>query len=370
MKSNSKFLGVLLAASVLSTAALKADDKPATTNAPAAAGAKLDDLFPDPVIAKGTGFEIKRSQLDEAISGVRSAAAARGRELTPADLSAIERSSFDHLLEVQLLKAKATADDKAKATVEADKRFAIIKKRAPSQEALDRQLKVMNLTEETLRGRLIEEATAEQVLRDKVKVTDDQVRKYYDDNPSQFEEPEMVDASHILLMTVDPKTGKALPDDEKKAKLKQAEDLLKRAKGGEDFAKLASQYSEDPGSKENGGKYVFPRGRMVKEFEAAAFTLQTNQISDIVTTQYGYHIIKLNEKIPAKKLEFDKVKTDVRTALESQAMEKILPDVTDKLKKDANVQILDAELKTLMETKTEMPGAPGALPSSLPPQTK
>jgi parvulin-like peptidyl-prolyl isomerase len=109
---------------------------------------------------------------------------------------------------------------------------------------------------------------------------------------------------------------------------------------------------------------------MVKEFEAAAFTLQTNQISDIVTTQYGYHIIKLNEKIPAKKLEFDKVKTDVRTALESQAMEKILPDVTDKLKKDANVQILDAELKTLMETKTEMPGAPGALPSSLPPQTK
>ncbi len=356
MKSHRKILGVLLAASVLSTAALKADDKPVTSTAAPIA----PDLFPDPTIAKGKGFEIKRSQLDEAISGVRSAAAARGKELTQADLPLIEKSSFEHLLEVQLLKAKATDADKTKATVEADKRLAIIKKRAPSEEALVKQLKVMNLTEDGLRARLIEEATAEQVLRDKITVTDDQVKKYFEDNPSQFEEPEMVDASHILFMTVDPKSGKPISDDEKKAQKRKADDVLKRAKAGEDFAKLAKDYSEDPGSKENGGKYIFPRGRMVKEFEAAAFSMQTNQISDIVVTQYGYHIIKLNEKIPAKKLEFAKVSPDIRTYLESAEMEKILPDYAGQLKKEADVQILDGELKTMLEAPTEKPVPPPA----------
>ncbi len=362
MKSNSKSLGVLLAAAVLTTTVLKADDKPASTP-PAAPGTastpKADDLFPDPVIAKGKGFEIKRSRLDEAVSGVRTSATARGRELTPADLPMIEKSSFEHLLEVQLLKSQATDADKTKAATEAEKRLGIIKKRAPSEEALIKQLKAMNLTMDDLRSRLVEEATAEQVLRDKVTVTDDQVKKYFEDNPSQFEEPEMVRASHILIMTAD-KTGAQLTDDEKKAKRKIADDLLKRAKAGEDFAALAKKYSDDPGSKENGGEYIFPRGRMVKEFEAAAFTLQTNQISDIVTTQFGYHIIKLSEKIPAKKLELAKVSPDIKNYLESMEMEKILTDVAGQLKKTANVQILDADLKTLMETTDEMPkAAPG-----------
>ena len=82
------------------------------------------------------------------------------------------------------------------------------------------------------------------------------------------------------------------------------EGLLKRARAGEDFAKLAKEYSEDPGSKDKGGEYKFPRGQMVPEFEAAAFSLGTNQVSDIVTTRFGYHIIKLSEKIPARKVEY------------------------------------------------------------------
>ena len=87
----------------------------------------------------------------------------------------------------------------------------------------------------------------------------------------------------------DQTTGAELPEDQKKAKRKLADDLLKRARAGEDFAKLAKEYSEDPGSKEKGGEYPpFPRGQMVPEFEAAAFSLNTNQVSDVVTTSYGY----------------------------------------------------------------------------------
>src|SRR5207245_5522008 len=133
---------------------------------------------------------------------------------------------------------------------------------------------------------------------------------FYDENPAKFEQPEMVRASHILLNTKDTAAGTELTPEQKAAKRKQMEAILKRARDGEDFAKLANEYSEDPGSKDKGGEYTFPRGKMVPEFEAAAFSLQTNQVSDIVTTPFGYHIIKLSEKIPPHKVELAKVQDD------------------------------------------------------------
>jgi peptidyl-prolyl cis-trans isomerase C len=355
MKRNGKYLGMALMAAALTTTSLwAAADDTKTTNASSAAApaTKLDSLFPDPVIAKGKGFEIKRSRLDEAVNGVRENAASHGQQLTAEDMQMVEQKAFDRLLDVELLKQKATDADKAKAVETADKRMALVKKSAQSEAALELQLKAMNLSINQLRDRLIEEATAEQVLKDKVTVSDATVQKFYDDNPSQFEEPEMVRASHILVSTQG-KTGTPLSDDEMKAKHKIAEDLLKRARAGEDFGKLAKEYSDDPGSKDNGGEYTFPRGKMVKEFEAAAFSLQTNQVSDIVTTQFGYHIIKLSEKIPAKKLEFAKVSEQIRDYLEGQQIQKILPDVMASLKKDANVEILDEQLKTLQAKADE-----------------
>jgi parvulin-like peptidyl-prolyl isomerase len=226
----------------------------------------------------------------------------------------------------------------------------LIKKRAPSQEVLDRQLKSMGMTMDELRKRLVEETVAETVLFNKVTITDDQVKKFYDENPSQFEQPEQVRASHILIMTKDPKTGEQLSDDDKKAKRAQIEDLLKRARAGEDFAKLAKQYSEDPGSKDNGGEYTFPRGQMMPEFEAAAFSLQTNQISDVVTTTYGYHIIKLSEKIPAHRIELAKVSNDIKDYLQKKELDKLMPQMYSQLKKEYHVEILDDDLKALEES--------------------
>jgi parvulin-like peptidyl-prolyl isomerase len=195
----------------------------------------------------------------------------------------------------------------------------------------------------------------------KVNVTDADAKKYYDDNPARFEEPEMVRASHILLVTTDPKTNAELSDEQKAAKRKQMEGLLKRARAGEDFAKLAEEYSEDPGSKYKGGEYKFPRGQMVPEFEAAAFSLNTNQVSDIVTTRFGYHIIKLNEKIPAKKVPYEQAANGIKEGLTQQALQKQFPDYIAKLKKDAGVEIIDEKLKAV-----ELPAASG-LPAGHPP---
>ena len=103
----------------------------------------------------------------------------------------------------------------------------------------------MGLTEDKLRARLTAEAIAENVMRTKVTVSDEAVKRYYDDNPSKFEQPEMVRASHILLATQNLATKEELGDEQKQEKRKQMDAILKRARGGEDFAALAKQYSEN-----------------------------------------------------------------------------------------------------------------------------
>jgi peptidyl-prolyl cis-trans isomerase C len=334
-------------------------DKPAQTNASATAKSpsKTSELF-NSVVAKGSGVSITRAQLDDALIGIKSSAAASGRSLPPEQMMMLEQQVLQRLIQVALLNAKATAADKAAGKESADKRIAEIKTKAGSDEQLTQRLKSVGLTREELVSKLNEEATAEAVLKRELKasVSDEEAQKFYDEHTARFEQPEMVRAAHILLMTQDA-TGQPLTDDKKAEKKKQAEGLLKRAKAGEDFAKLAEQYSEDPGSKDKGGEYKFPRGQMVPEFETAAFSLGTNQVSDIVTTQFGYHIIKLYEKFPAKKLAFDEVKTDLKEGLTQQAMQKQIPDYMDKLEKDAKVEILDERLKPVkpeMDTEPTM----------------
>jgi len=205
------------------------------------------------------------------------------------------------------------------------------------------------MDQQTLKGKMNEEATARVVVERElaIKVSDDEVKKFYEENPAEFEEPKKIRGSHILLSTRDPSTNAELSKEKKDAKHKLAEDLLKRARAGEDFAKLAKEYSDDPGSKDNGGEYTFPRGKMVPEFDTAAFALKTNQISDIVVTQFGYHIIKLSEKMPAGKVAFDKSEAKIKEYLTQQKLSKEIPTYMAKLRKEANVEILDERLKAL-----------------------
>jgi peptidyl-prolyl cis-trans isomerase C len=352
--------GVALAATICLVARSTPAQQSASTNAPAARPANsIEDLFGGTVLAKGKGVEVKRGQVDKAIIGIKAGAAARGQNISAEDMLRLEQQVLDRIIQIQLLLSKATDADKAKGKEMSDKRIETIKTRAGSEEALNRNLKSVGMSPEELQKNLLEEAIAEAVVEHELKIdlTDDQVKKYYDDNPSRFELPEMVRASHILLGTRDPKTGAELTDEQKAAKRKKLEEILKRAREGENFANLAKEFSEDPSSKDKGGEYTFPRGQMVPEFEGAAFSLNTNQISEIITTSYGYHIIKLNERIPAKKEPFNGADTKtillkqdgqsvtVRDILHEQEMQKQLPIYMAKLKKEAAIEILDERLK-------------------------
>jgi peptidyl-prolyl cis-trans isomerase C len=364
MKRMTKSLVLLLVGAGLTVGRAPAAE-PATTNAAAKPDAKISDLFAGTVVAKGKGFEIKRSQLDEDVIRAKSQLAANGHPVPPEQTVQVERQILEQMINVQLLQSKATDADKATAKATAEKRFADVRTKLGSDEALNRQLTLMGSTREEVLSKWTEALTAETAAKRelKVNITDADAKKYYDDNPARFEKPESVRASHILLTTRDASTGAELSDEKKLAKHKEMEGLLKRARAGEDFAKLAKEFSEDPGSKDKGGEYTFPRGQMVPEFEAAAFSLKTNQVSDIVTTSYGYHIIKLSEKIPAKKVAYADAAADIKEGLAQQAMQKELPDYLRKLRKEAGVEILDEKLRPV-ETSDTL-----GLPAGHPPVT-
>lgn len=157
-----------------------------------------------------------------------------------------------------------------------------------------------------------------------IQVSDAQMLQYYNSHRDQFRTPERVKARHILLSTVNKP-----PDEIAKIKAK-AEGLLKQIKGGADFAALAKQYSDDPGSRENGGDLGWVvRGQMVKNFEAATFSLKPKQISDLVTTEYGFHIIQVLEKENAHVQSFEEAKASIADGLRKETLNDRLQDVAD-----------------------------------------
>jgi peptidyl-prolyl cis-trans isomerase D len=157
--------------------------------------------------------------------------------------------------------------------------------------------------------------------RSRVTITPQDIDSYYNSNVQQFQTPEQVRASHVLLKT----EGK-----DEAAVRKQAEDVLKQAKApGADFAALAKKYSEDDGSKVNGGDLdYFPKGRMVPEFEQAAFSMQPGQISDLVKSQFGFHIIKVVDKKPAATRTLDETRAQIQQTLAAQRVEQQIGDRT------------------------------------------
>ena len=345
-----------------------------TANAPtdtASAGtnanlnATMTALFGNPVIARGKGFEIKQSDLDEVMTGIKAAAAMRNQAIPPEQLKLIESEMLNRLIQVQLLVQKATDADRAEGKKTADLQIKTLLERAGSQEALNRQFTALGMSMTQLRARLLQEGTAQAALvRElKITVTDAEAKQFYDDHPAEFEQPDMVHIAQIFFSIHDPVTGAELSDTEKAAKKKEIADILKRARAGEDFKGLVEKYSEDPGSKDKGGEYTFARGQSLPEFEAAAFSLNTNQISDVVTTASGYHIIKLLEKTPAKKLDYATVADNLKQALIQQKSVKLAPPYLATLRKQAGVDILDPDLKAVEQESesaadTNAPAAP------------
>ena len=169
-------------------------------------------------------------------------------------------------------------------------------------------------------------------------VTNDEIKKYYDENKDDFY-IDQVEASHILIKTIDDE-DKKLSDEKKAEAKKKAEEVLAKAKAGEDFSELAKEYSQDTVSAKNGGDLgFFKKGEMVKPFEEAAFSMKVGEISDLVESDFGYHIIKVTDKEDRQKT-FDEVKETIRKTLQDEKCDAQVEKLKEEAKVEKNEEIL------------------------------
>src|SRR5215470_642345 len=176
-----------------------------------------------------------------------------------------------------------------------------------------------------------------------VTVSDDDIRQYYNQHADQYKLPDRVHVRHILVKTpplgADGKVDQKAPD----AAKTKAEGLLKQIQNGGNFEELAKKNSDDPGSAAKGGELpTFQHGAMVPEFEQAAFALQNNgQLSGLVKSQYGYHIIQLIDKQSAHTKSFEEVKADITPTVKQQKESKAADELARTLETQAKAQGLD-----------------------------
>ncbi len=198
---------------------------------------------------------------------------------------------------------------------------------AAREEGIDKDPAVKAQIQDVVDRLLAQQFLSQKVLPKVKPVTEKEVKAYYEQHKLEFMTPESIHARHILI----PLPEKATKKQENEA-LKKAEMIRQRLLKGEDFAKLAREYSADPGTKDKGGDLgFFTKGQMIESFEKAAFSLKPGEISKPVRTAFGYHIIKVEEIRPAKQKSFSEVKEQIKQNLLQQHQEMALRMVIKQL---------------------------------------
>ena len=310
---------------------------PAAAAAEQAAPAKPVPAELPEVIARVNGEEVTRAEFQEYIQSLE----ARAGSPVPAEQrDQVYRGVLDQLVGYKLLTQEAKSRKVAVPEADVDARIAEIKQQFPSEDIFMQMLIERKMTldqvkadarEDMAIGKLIETEIAARVA-----VTPAQVQDFYDKNPDQFKQSERVRASHILISV--PENADAAAKAQAKTK---AEQVLKELKAGQDFAALAKQHSQDPGSAVNGGDLgFFEQGQMVGPFNDAAFTLQPGATSDLVETPFGYHIIRVAEKQAARTIPLDEVRPQVEQFLQNRNRTEQTEAFVKSLRSKGKVEIL------------------------------
>lgn len=207
-----------------------------------------------------------------------------------------------------------------------------------AQEALGSGLDkapVVALKLEEMKNRILVEILISKQIDTTTPVPEDEIRSYYDSHPDEFIQGELVKAQHILIRT----DKDASPEEQTKA-MGHITEIQERLQQGESFMELAKEFSEDPGSKDKGGDLgYFGKEHMVPEFEDAAFNTVVGQVSSPVKTQYGFHLIKVNDKTEPMKVPFEKISQKLEETLRAERNHKALQDLLSELKEKYPVTI-------------------------------
>ena len=241
------------------------------------------------------------------------------------------------MIDVEAVCEEAKKDGLTPSEEEIDKAFDELNKNLYANENYKKILEDLKISDTCIKSQVEKTLTIQKYTENfdkNLKISDEEMKKYYEEHKADYYKDE-VKASHILISTVDD-NGKELSEAKKKEAKKKAEEVLKKAKSGEEFSELAKEYSDDSGSAANGGDLgYFTKGQMVQPFEEAAFSLKSGEISGLVESEYGYHIIKVYDKID-KQLTFDEVKDEIKKTLTEDKYMESIEAITKKAKVEKN----------------------------------
>lgn len=273
---------------------------------------------------------------------------------------------YEKMITDKVIEQVAVEEGIAVTDEEVAKDFEELSTTLKQEEAFVKMMEENKIDDEYLKAQIKKDKTIQKFLDKKMeesKVTEEEAKKYYDEHIDDFTKSE-VKASHILISTRDAATQAPLSDEEKAKKKEEAEAILKQAKSGKNFAELAQQHSEDPGSAKLGGDLgYFDKKRMVPEFTEAAFALKVGEVSDLVETEYGYHIIKLIDKKEAEVESFESVKQSIKENLEYDKYNALVEELKGKAKierSEENLKKVEEEIAKEREQKAKADQGAGA----------
>ena len=253
------------------------------------------------------------------------------QKLTDSQISTYESTMLEYLVNIEVLYKEAKESNVEVTDDQVNENYETTISNINSQYNLSEEeyFKKFNLTEEKLKQRIKKELMGAKYLEEYSNVSEDEARNYFEKNKNDYKQ---IRASHILISNYD-SNNTAVSDDKKEENKKTAEEVLKLALDGEDFATLAKEYSDDSSASKGGDLGYFTQDEMVSAFSKAAFSLKTGEIyNKVVETSSGYHIIK---KTGEKDQDFDDVKDDLIKTLESTKQSTLMQDLYTKY----NVQI-------------------------------
>jgi peptidyl-prolyl cis-trans isomerase C len=263
--------------------------------------------------------------------------ATQGTAIRPDLIPEVRNHILNELIDKELLYQEAQEQKIVVEEKAVSDKMDALKKKFPSEKVFQDEMGRMKFSEETLKSQIKKDLAVQQLVEKEilvhVKISEEDTKSFYDSHPDLFKEPETVRASHILIKS----EADADPVSKEEGR-KKLEALKKRLDQGEDFAALAKEFSQCPSAEKGGDLGYFERGKMAKPFEDAAFSMNPGEVSDIVVTSFGFHLIKVTDRKPGRIILYDESKERIKQHLQRVKFVEEKNDYVAELKKKGKVE--------------------------------
>lgn len=293
-------------------------------------------------LAVVNGETIEKDQLETIVSIRVQQYEAQGYELSDVEIQGIRQELLDGLIDQTLLRQKAEAIGMELADDIVEMQYIAFLNQFASPEEATAFLDEQGYTEERFKEDIYVDMLVQKLLEQELfplaEPSESEIEEFYQGNPQYFSQPEQIKARHILISLAADAT-----DEQRSSAEQQIRDVLVLAQGGDDFAQLAETFSQGPSASSGGDLGWFGRGQMVPPFEEAAFALAPGQVGGPVETQFGFHIIKVEDKRDASVSPLEEVRESIVDFLRQDDLPRLYDEYLGQLRETAAIEYMESE---------------------------